>query len=92
MNQRGSIRAQQRKVRGKRTRKETEKEDRDSKNNTRSAEGSDAPESTSTGDIIRVQRLQARRRRTEPSAPNSSPSADPAARNAAREMKKGGRG
>jgi hypothetical protein len=45
-----------------------------------------------TGDVIWVQRPQARRRRTEPSAPNSSPSAGPAARSAARAIEKGGRG
>jgi hypothetical protein len=46
--------------------------------------------SAGTGDVIWVQRPQARRRRTEPSAPNSSPIAGPVARSAARGIERGG--
>jgi hypothetical protein len=92
MNQRGPIRAQQRKASGKRTRREAEEEDRDSEDNSRVAEGGDAPGSAGTGDVIWVQIPQARRRRTEPSAPNSSPSAGLAARSAAGGIERGGRG
>jgi hypothetical protein len=84
--------AQQRKARGKRTRKEAEEEDRDSEENSRAAEGGDAPRSARTGDVIRVQRRQARRRWSEPSAPNSSLIAGPAARSAARGIERGGKG
>ena len=77
MNQRGPIRAQQRKARGKRTRREVKEEDDDSEVNGRA-------DSVGTGDVIRVQMPATRRPRTEASVSNSSPSAGPAARNAAR--------
>jgi hypothetical protein len=92
MNQRGLTRAQQRKARGKRIRREAEEEDRDIEDNSRVAKGGDAPESAGTGDVIWVQRPQARHRRTKPSVPNSSLSAGPAARSAARGIERGGKG
>jgi hypothetical protein len=52
INQRGPIRAQQRKARGKHTRKKAKKENRDSKDNSRVTKGGDAPRSARTGDVI----------------------------------------
>lgn len=83
MNDRGPVRAQQRKAHRKRQHDKVDKEDRESE------EGSETTQSAGTSDVIQVQQPQSRRRQVLAPAPNSSPSAGPAARTTAR---RGGKG